>query len=100
MMSSRSADPIRNRINQILHPHYPLCRNDVIWMLEWIKKKVAEGDPALLELPQPRLLRNFHYFAETAMTLVHRRPGTEHEMDRIKYFLAEASYGLNEDQQL
>lgn len=87
-------DPVRKKIHNILHSDYPLCRNDVIWMLMWIKKKVAEGDPALRELPQPRLLINFHYFAETAMALAKQRPGSEDEMERIRTWLAEASHGL------
>ncbi|WP_010269941.1 hypothetical protein [Paenibacillus senegalensis] len=87
-------DPVHKRIHDILHTDIPLCRNDVVWMLMWIKKKVAEGDPALRELPQPRLMINFHYFAETAMALTNRRPGSENEMEQIRRWLAEASYGL------
>ncbi|GIP32881.1 hypothetical protein [Paenibacillus sp. J2TS4] len=93
-MLSSHPNPSSRRLEQILHPNHPLCKDDVIWMLEWIKKKVAEGDPKLLDLPQPRLLKNFHYFAETAMMFIHGRPVYDQELDSIKSWLREAGYGL------
>ena len=57
----------------MLHPSHQLCREDVVWILEYIKKKVTEEDPNLLGLAQPRLLKNFQYFAEISMMLIHRQ---------------------------
>lgn len=96
MSSPSFNDPVRQRIHNILYTDTPLVRKDVIWMLMWIKKNVAEGVPALRELPQPRLLTNFHYFSEAAMALANQRPGCEDEMARIRSWLIEASYGLVE----
>lgn len=84
----------QSKLDHILHPSYQLCREDVIWILEFIKKKVAEEDPNLLGLAQPRLLKNFHYFAEISMMLIHRRNGFDQEADRLKMWLREAAYGL------
>ncbi|NIK68528.1 MULTISPECIES: hypothetical protein [unclassified Paenibacillus] len=82
------------RIDRILSPDHPLCREDVVWMLEYIKKKVADGDPALRDLSQPRLLKNFHYFAEASMLLIRRKHYSEQEATRLRNCLIEASYGL------
>ncbi len=86
--------PNQKKFKQILDPDYPLCREDVVWMLEYIKKKVADADPAIMDLSQPRLLRNFHYFAEASMSLIHRTPYSGQEADRLRGWLAEAAYGL------
>lgn len=82
------------RINRILNPDHPLCREDVVWMLEFIKKKVADGDPALMDLSQPRLIQNFHFFAEASMSLIHRRHYSHQEADRLRTWLKEAAFGL------
>jgi hypothetical protein len=66
-------------------------------MLEFIKKKVADEDPALLDLSQPRLMQNFHFFAEAAMSLIHRRHYCAQEADRLRDWLRQAAYGLNVD---
>jgi hypothetical protein len=89
--------PTEKRINRILDPAHPLCRSDVIWMLEFIKKKVADEDPALLDLSQPRLMQNFLFFAEAAMSLIHRRHYSAQETDRLRDWLRQAAYGLNQD---
>lgn len=86
------------KLDQLLHPSHVLCRDDVIWILEYIKKKVAERDANLLALSQPRLLTNFHYFAEIAMLLIHRRGGSDQEADRLKSWIAEATYGLRSEE--
>ncbi|MGO4346281.1 hypothetical protein AB4Z45_12410 [Paenibacillus sp. MCAF9] len=89
--------PTQKRFNRILDPDHPLCREDVVWMLEFIKKKVADEDPALKDLTQPRLLQNFHFFAEAAMSLIHRRHYSNQEADRLRDCLRQAAYGLNKD---
>ncbi|MFC4778407.1 hypothetical protein ACFO9Q_16545 [Paenibacillus sp. GCM10023252] len=87
-------DPTRGQINRILDPNHPLCKEDVLWMLQYIKKKVADEDPSLLDLSQPRLLRNFHFFAEASMSLIQRSHCADYEAERLRTWLAEASYGL------
>lgn len=84
----------QRKLRHILDSHHPLCREDAVWVLEYMKKKVAEEDPHLLALSQPRLLQNFRFFAEVAMQLIHRRPVCDHEADRIRNWLSEASYGM------
>ncbi|EGL18926.1 hypothetical protein HMPREF9413_3210 [Paenibacillus sp. HGF7] len=103
MPHPRIPDPGRNtsgRLSQMLQPSYMLCRDDVVWALEFIRKKMAEQDPRLKELTQPRLLKNFESFAEVSMMLVHRRSAFDQEADRIKSCLKEASYGLFENEPL
>lgn len=88
-------DQTQQKINQILDPTYPLSRDDVVWMLGYITKKVADADPALLDLSQPRLIQNFHAYAEAAMALIHRRSSSEQEAERLREWLREASHGLH-----
>ncbi|CAM3356067.1 hypothetical protein PALU110988_18325 [Paenibacillus lupini] len=89
-----ASHPSNVRMDRILSPDHPLCREDVVWMLEYIKKKVADEDPALRDLSQPRLLKNFHYFAEASMLLIRRKHYSEQEATRLRQCLIEASYGL------
>lgn len=86
----------KHKLEQMFKPDYPLCKEDVVWILELIKKKVAEGDPALLDLAQPRLLKSFHYFTEVAMLLIHRRHMFDQEADRLRTWLLEAASGIIE----
>jgi hypothetical protein len=98
MSSALSSHSSRQRLERILNPANPLVREDVVWVLEYVKKKVAEQDPRLLGLPQPRLLRNFQYFADAATLLIKQRPGWDHEAERLRNSLAEAVYGLYPDE--
>jgi hypothetical protein len=84
----------RHKLEQMFAPDYPLCKEDVVWILDLIKKKVAEEDPVLLDLSQPRLLRSYHCFAEVAMMLVHRRHMFDQETDRLRTWLLEAAEGI------
>lgn len=87
-------DQTKHKINQILDSTYPLSREDVIWMLGYIKKKVADEDPSLMNLSQPRLMQNFHAYAEVTMALIQRRNSSDQEAERLREWLREASYGL------
>ncbi|HUC93360.1 MAG TPA: hypothetical protein VMS09_15285 [Paenibacillus sp.] len=78
------------RLNQILDPDRPFCKEDAVWVLEFMKKKVADGDPIVSDLPRPQLLQTFSCFAEAAMVLIHRRPGGEKEIDRLRSWLTES----------
>jgi hypothetical protein len=84
------------KLEQIFQPGYQLCREDVIWILEFIKKKVAEEDPNLAGHSQPHLIRSFRYFTEIAMMLIHRKNGFDQEADRLKIWLRETAYGPQE----
>ncbi|GGG09497.1 hypothetical protein [Paenibacillus abyssi] len=95
MSANPSSDPAEQKIRRILDPAHPLSKSDVIWVLEWIKKKVADEDPSLLGLSQPRLLKSFHCFAEAAMFLIHHRLGYDHETNRLRATLAEAVHGIS-----
>lgn len=87
-------DQTKRKIDQILDSTYPLSREDVIWMLGYIKKKVADEDPSLMNLSQPRLMQNFHAYAEVTMALIQRRNSSDQEAQRLREWLREASYGL------
>ncbi|EXX88145.1 hypothetical protein BG53_02160 [Paenibacillus darwinianus] len=78
------------RLSQILDPDRPLCKEDAVWVLEYMKKKVADGDPIISDLPRPQLLQMFICFAEAAMVLIHRRPGGEKEIVRLRSWLTES----------
>ncbi|HEY0827990.1 MAG TPA: hypothetical protein VGE40_07845 [Bacilli bacterium] len=93
MLPAQTANPKYSKFKQILSPNHTLLREDIIWVLDYIKEKVAEGDPLLLDLPEPRLLKNFHYFAKVALLLIHKRQIIE--PDQLKQWLAEAAFGLN-----
>ncbi|ULL19951.1 hypothetical protein DVH26_25235 [Paenibacillus sp. H1-7] len=86
---------VQHKLEQIMDPAHSLCREDVVWILEYIKKKVAEEDPHLMDLSQPRLLQNFRYFAEISLMLIQRRNGFDQEADRLQTWIAEASFGLH-----
>jgi hypothetical protein len=94
MTSTREPHSNDSRLDRILSPDYPICRDDVVWVLEWIKKKVADEAPELLSVPQPRLLRNFQAFAEISLMLIKQRGGCGHETDQLRRCLSEALFGL------
>lgn len=89
-------DQTKRKIEQILDPTYPLSRDDVVWMLGYITKKVADQDPSILGLSQPRLLQNFHAYAEAAMALINRHSSSEQEAERLRAWLREASHGIHD----
>lgn len=97
MQPASLPDPTRQRLEQMLEPSYPLRKEDVVWILDYIKKKVAEEAPRLTELSQPRLVKTFCCFAEVAMMLIHHRPPHEHEADRLKGWIREALDGLKSE---
>lgn len=95
MKKQPAADPSWSRFDRILRPEHDLCREDIVWMLDFIHKKVAGKDLQLLGLSQPRLLQNFASFADTAMLLIHGKAVSSLETGRMKAVLREASFGLN-----
>jgi hypothetical protein len=87
------SDPTAQHLQQILNPAHTLCRDDIIWVLEYIKKKVADEKPLLIELSQPQLLKSYCYFAEVAMMLIQQRH-PNHETDRLQKLIREAVEAL------
>lgn len=83
------------RVNRIFNPDYPLSSEDVIWTLEFMKKKVADEAPELLSLPQPLLLKKFQSFAEASLLLLKQRSGCGGvEADRMRRCLQDVITGL------
>jgi len=70
--ASAQAQP--DTLRRLLDPDYPLRREDVIWALDYIKSKMAEGAPEWTGLDRPRLLALFANYAGLAMHLL-KRPG-------------------------
>ncbi|MDB5052578.1 MAG: hypothetical protein JWM44_628 [Bacilli bacterium] len=90
--SAEKTNLVQQKLEQISNPTHPLCREDVVWMLEWIKKKVAEKDPLLLDLSQPLLLQRFQAFAEVALMLIQRRPVCDQEVTHLKSWILETAF--------
>jgi len=67
------ARPANDLWRRLLDPAYPLRREDLIWALDDMKRKMAEGAPEWTGLDRPRLLARFASYAELAMYLL-RRP--------------------------
>lgn len=87
------AEPLR----RLLDPTTNLCREDVIWALEFLKRKMAEGAPEWSGLERPQLLANITCFAEMAMLLVHKRapgvPETACFREMLGQLTSSSSYG-------
>ncbi|MWV45173.1 hypothetical protein GRF59_16225 [Paenibacillus sp. HJL G12] len=95
MSESRSHSPeTAARIKQIADPRHILCREDMLWVLHYVQQKVAQGEPALLELSKPRILQNFQFFGEAALLLLSRTTTGHTQDERIRSCLQEAMYGL------
>ncbi|SFS60986.1 hypothetical protein [Paenibacillus sp. BC26] len=83
------------RVDRIFNPDYPLSREDVLWTLEYMKKKMADEAPELLSLPQPLLLKKFQSFAEASLFLLkQQRSGCGQESDRLRSCLQDVITGL------
>jgi hypothetical protein len=75
-------------IERILDPHHPLCRTEVIRVLEYMKKRMVEKDPKLLGLTQPHLLTWFAEYAGIALSLLNNDLYSRMEPDFIRLRLA------------
>lgn len=85
------------KFQQLMNESYTLRREDIVWVLSYLKQKAAEEDPALLGLPQPRLLKNFCHYAEVALMLIQVRHASGQEQRHIRESLREACHGLLPD---
>ncbi|OXM15806.1 hypothetical protein [Paenibacillus herberti] len=95
--SSYAGSPADKRLRRILDSNVGLCREDAIWALDYIRKKVADGAPAMQGLPQPRLMKNYQSFAEAAMSLLLSQRSGPMEAERLRKMLREALHGLIPD---
>lgn len=82
------------KFRTLMDDAYMLRKEDIIWILNYIKQKAADKDQGLLDLQQPRLLQNFHYYAEVSMLLLQSRTSNIQEYDHIRNLLKEACFGL------
>lgn len=86
---NRMNSPIEQPLRHLLDPSYPLCREDVLWALGFIKKKVADGAPDWSGLDRPQLLARFACFADMALLLLHRRSPSSQETACLREMLSE-----------
>lgn len=95
-MSHTESTPIAGlkRIEQISDPSHVLCRDDMIWVLHYVQQKVAQEDPALLDLSKPRLLHNFQCFGEVTLLLLSRSWPNYLDQERMRSCLMEVMHGL------
>ena len=84
------------RLSLILDPSHPLCREDIIWVLHYVQKKVASKDPALLDLTKPRLLQSFGSYCEAAMLLLGSKAHFHADNDDIRARLLDLVHGLTD----
>jgi hypothetical protein len=67
-----------------------LSKDQLIEVLTYIDEQVSSRDTILMGLSQPRLMANFHAFAQIALSLV------KGESDKVDMeWIKEASYGLD-----
>lgn len=81
------------RMARIMDPNHPLCKEDIVWVLNAVKQKLTDQDEIWSKLEPERLIRNFRYFAEISLLLI-RNSSYGQESDRIRQYLAEAAHGL------
>lgn len=84
------------RLTQIMDPAHPLCRDDIIWILHYVQKKVASKDPALLDLSKPRLLQSYSSYCEAAMLLLSSKAHFHADNDNIRACLLDVLHGLTD----
>jgi len=85
----RPQPPSEQPLRRLLDPSHPLQREDVLWALGFIKKKVADGAPEWSGLDRPQLLAHFACFADMALLLLHRRSPSSRETDCFRAMLSE-----------
>jgi hypothetical protein len=87
--SYRTLSPVEEPLRRLLDPSHPLCREDVLWALGFIKKKVTDGAPEWSGLDRPQLLSHFACFADMALLLLHRRSPSSSETASFRKMLSE-----------
>ena len=94
MIGNMTGSP-EQKLQQLLNNSSEWCREDVVWIMEYVKKKVTDKDPSLMNLNQSRLLENFHYFAELAMMLIHQNYRFNQDVGQLRMWVEEALYGIS-----
>ncbi|MGF7049194.1 hypothetical protein J2T13_003702 [Paenibacillus sp. DS2015] len=85
---------ISHRMHRISDPSHVLCRDDIIWVLHYVQQKVAQEDPAMLDLSKPRLLHIFQYYGEVTLLLLSRSWPNHLDQDTMRSCLMEVMHGL------
>ncbi|GAC41623.1 hypothetical protein [Paenibacillus popilliae] len=88
---------VSTRMARIMDTQHPLCREDIVWVLNFVKSKLTEQDEAWVRLGPERILQNFRYFSEISLLLIHGVSFSE-KSEHIRQDLAEATYGLLDQQ--
>ncbi|MBB6636410.1 hypothetical protein [Cohnella thailandensis] len=83
----RIAGPLPLTLRRLLDPSYPLCREDLVWALDYIKRKVAEGAPEWSGLDRPRLLALFAAYAGVATHLLNRQSLCSEDAEHLRALL-------------
>lgn len=81
------------RMARIMDTQHPLCREDIVWVLNFVKSKLTEKEEAWARLGPERILQNFRYFAEISLLLI-RGVSFSEKSEHIRQYLSEATYGL------
>ncbi|MBB6730263.1 hypothetical protein [Cohnella zeiphila] len=84
------ARPANDRWRRLLDPAYPLRREDLIWALDDMKRKIADGAPEWTGLDRPALLARFASFAELAMYLLRRPSLCGEDAEHLRALLKDA----------
>lgn len=89
-----TTNPINIRLERIMDPNHPLCREDVTWLLNTIKNKLIEhhSDPTL---SYDTLLYSYRYYAEVSMLMLQRPSTSALESQRLRKYMKEAARILN-----
>lgn len=87
--------PTSVRLSRILDPNHPLCREDIVWVLDVIKQQLTDHPDKWIMLTSDQLVRRFHSYAEISSLLVHSSSYGQ-ESDRIRKYLTILVSGLYE----
>lgn len=88
--SDSANNPITIRLDRIMDPNHPLCREDVIWLLNTIKNKLIENH-AGSALPYETLLYSYRYYTEVSMLMLQRNSTSALESERLRLYMKEAA---------
>lgn len=94
LLYSKQQQP--DKWTKIMDENTVLCRDDVIWMLDYVKQRLAAKHSHAFHISQDRWLHHFKTFANTAMMLLHDHRFCDQDMQRIKQQLYEASIELQQ----
>lgn len=83
------------RLARILDANHPLCREDMIWVLNVIKQQLSDHPDKWAVLAPIQLVHRFHSYAEISLLLVNGSSYGQ-ESDRIRKYLSEVVSGLYE----